>query len=68
MNLTPNLILRRKNFVLELLNTRYCYKPEQSAGEKSSFFISSTYFGRPSGVTGTSDKFFVELRQDFKFP
>ena len=32
-----NLILRSKNFVLELLNTRPCCKPEESADEKISF-------------------------------
>ena len=52
-----NLISRSKTFVLELLNRKSSCKPEQSADEKSSFFTSSTFFGRPSGVTGISDKY-----------
>ena len=52
-----NLISRSKTFVLELLNPRSCCKPEQSADEKGSFSTSSTFFGQPSWVTVTSDKY-----------
>ena len=70
-----NLILHSKTFVLELLNLWFCCKPEQSADEQSSFFTSSTFFGRPSRVTGTSPQTnivhkmqHVVLWWDLKFP